>query len=258
MKKYLLLLLFTKPLFALYMGNPSAPEMIEEGFFFCKENYFSVKGGYQRDWVFDRNMKAVSKISGRLDDFEYTADQGVLTFDLINMIEIYGSFGAAKFYSSNRPSGMGVRHEYQSYDQFTWGAGLKGSLYTWKGLTFGINGAYQKAKPSIKWITSNGALVTPIEGSKISFYEWQVGVGASYEIDIFNPYLGVKYSNAGALFKHLPPGFLPTGRHFKTKNRRKFGMVLGTTLSNGNRFAANVEARLIDEQALTLAASIKF
>jgi hypothetical protein len=100
--------------------------------------------------------------------------------------------------------------------------------------------------------------VTPRAGSKISFYEWQLGVGASYEVDIFNPYLGVKYSNAGARFKHLPPGFLPTGRHFKTKNRRKFGMVLGTTLSNGNRFAANVEARLIDEQALTLAASIKF
>lgn len=35
-------------------------------------------------------------------------------------------------------------------------------------------------------------------------------------------------------------------------------MVVGTTLSNGNRFAATVEARLIDEQSITLAAEVKF
>ena len=35
-------------------------------------------------------------------------------------------------------------------------------------------------------------------------------------------------------------------------------MVMGTTLSSGNRFAATVEARLIDEQSITLAADIKF
>lgn len=107
-------------------------------------------------------------------------------------------------------------------------------------------------------MTTNGALVNPQGNSKICFYEWQVGLGASYQIDFFIPYLGAKWSNAGASFKHLPAGFLPTGSYFKTKNRRKFGMVIGTTLSTSNRFAATVEARLIDEQSITLAADIKF
>lgn len=217
-----------------------------------------MKAGYQRDWVFDRNMKAVSKISGRLDDFEYIADQGVLTVNLIDRIEVYGSVGAARFYASNRPSGAGVRNEYQSYDQFAWGLGLRGTIYEWKGLSFGMNACYQKAQPDIKWITTNGALVNPPSGSKIRFYEWQIGAGASYQVDMFIPYIGAKWSNAGANFKHLPQNFLPTGRHFKTKNRRKFGMVIGTTLSTSNRFAATVEARLIDEQSITLAADIKF
>ena len=258
MKKWLFLLILTKPLLGLYMGNPSAPQIIEEGFFFCKENWFAVKAGYQRDWVFDRNMKAVSKISGRLDTFEYIADQGVLTVNLIDRIELYGSTGAMRISASNRPSGAGARQEYQTYDQFTWGVGLRGNFYDWKGLSFGIDGCYQRAQPNIKWITSNGALVNPRAGSRVVFYEWQIGLGASYQIDMFIPYIGAKWSNAGAKFKHLPSGFLPTGRHFKTKNRRKFGMVVGTTLSSGNRFAATVEARLIDEQSITLAADIKF
>ncbi|MCB1107555.1 MAG: hypothetical protein KDK76_05625 [Chlamydiia bacterium] len=257
MKKWLFILIFTKPLMALYMGNPASPGMIEEGFFFCKENWFAVKGGYQRDWVFDRNMKAVSKISGRLDDFKCLADQGALVINLINRIEVYGSAGAAHFFASNRPSGSGVKQEYQTYNQLTWGFGIRGEVYAWNQLSFGVSGKCQIARPNIKWMTTNGALVNPRDGSRVSFYEWQIGTGVSYQIDMLIPYLGVKYSNAGAHFKHLPSGFLPSGHHFKVKNRRKFGMVIGTSFSTGNRFAATVETRFIDEQSITLAAEVR-
>ncbi len=257
MKKWLLLFLLSPKLFALYMGNPSAPEIIDEGVFFCKENWFAVKAGYQRDWVFDRNMKAVSKVSGRMDGFDVISDQGVLTINLFDRVELYGSAGAARFHATHRPT-KGVRNEYETHDQFTWGMGARGAFLIWKGLSFGFDGTYQRAHPTIKWMTTNGAPVNPRSGSKLTYHEWQVGLGASYQVDFFIPYIGVKYSNAGGRFKHLPFGFLPTGRHFKTKNRRKFGMVLGTTLSNGNRFAATVEARLIDEQSITLAAEVKF
>ncbi len=256
MKKWLFLLLISPKLFALYMGNPSAPEIIHEGFFFSSENTLAVKVGYQRDWVFDRSMKAVSKVSGRLDDFDYISDQGVLTFNLIDWVELYGSAGAARFHAVNRPM-RGVGHEYQTHDQFIWGVGVRGIIARWKGVTFGINGAYERAHPTIKFITENGVPINGA-GSRFNYHEWQVGAGASYQIDLFIPYLGLKYSNAGARFKHLPPGFLNTGRFFKTKSRRKFGMVVGTTISNGNRFAATVEARLIDEQSITLAAEVKF
>ena len=255
MKKWLFLLGITNSVFAMYMGNPALPSVIEEGFFFSKENWLAVKLGYQRDWVFDRDMKAVSRISGRMDDFELTSDQGVLTFNIIDRIELYGSAGAARVYAANRPM-RGVRNEFESHDQFMWGIGLRGLFATWGNASFGADIAYERAHPTMKWITTNGTPVNPSGGSKITYYEWQVGVGASYQIDLFTPYVGVKYSNAGARFKHLPVGFLPNTRHFKTKNRRKFGMALGTTLSTGSRFSASVEARVIDEQSITLSANV--
>lgn len=257
MKKWIFFLFLTPQLFALYMGNPSSVEVIDQGFFFSKENWLAVKAGYKRDWVFDRNMRAVSKISGRMDDFDFISDQGILTINLIDRIEVFGSAGAARFHAAHRPS-SGIRHEYETHDQFTWGIGGRGLLFSWKGASLGVEGSYQKAHPSIKWMTVNGAPISPSPGSKLAYHEWQVGMGVSYQIDLFIPYIGAKYSNAGASFRHLPSGFLTTGRHFKTKNRRKFGMAIGTTLSNGNRFAATVEARLIDEQSITLAAEAKF
>lgn len=239
------------------MGNPSSPEIINEGFFFSSENWLAIKAGYQRDWVFDRNMKAVSKVSGRMDSFDFTADQGVLIFNLIDRIELYGSAGAARFHATHRPR-PGVFYEYETDDQLTWGIGLRGTFASSKGASFGIDGAYQRAHPTMKWMKANGTPVNPRKATKLSYNEWQIGFGASYQIDLFIPYVGVKYSNATACFKHFPSGFLKTGRHFKTKNRRKFGMVIGTTLSNGNRFGATVEARLIDEQSITIAAEVKF
>lgn len=257
MKRWLFLLLLSPKLFALYMGNPSAPEIVNEGFFFCPENWLAVKAGYQRDWVFDRNMRAVSKVAGRMDDFDFIADQGVLTINLIDRIELFGAAGAACFHASHCPR-PGVRHEYKTQDQFTWGVGLRGTFASWKGASFGINGAYQRAHPTMKWVTVNGAPVSLSDGAKLSYAEWQVGLGVSYQIDSFIPYIGAKYSNAAARFKHLPEGLLSTGRYFKAKNRRKFGMAVGTTLSNGDRFSSTIEVRLIDEQSITLAAEVKF
>lgn len=235
---------------ALYSGNPTAPSIIEEGFFFCKENVVAIKAGYQRDWVFNRGMKSI-------DEFSYLEDQGVLTFNFFDRLELYGSLGAASFDITDIPT-KGVRNEYNTHDQFAWGLGLRGIIYAWENISLGADVKYGRAQPTLRYMTSNGVPTHPHSGSKLNFHEWQIGIGASYQIDIFYPYLTVRYSNATAHLKHLPPGFLEGTRHFTMKNRRKFGLSLGCTLSNGSRFSGLVETRFIDEQAITLAGEVKF
>src|SRR5579872_7172584 len=39
---------------ALYQGNPSLPEIIDEGFFLPSDLFMGIKIGYQRDQVFNR------------------------------------------------------------------------------------------------------------------------------------------------------------------------------------------------------------
>lgn len=257
MKWLLFLLIFSSKIFSLYMGNPSAPEVVNEGCFFSVENWLAVKAGYQRDWVFERTMKAVSKISGRMDCFSFVSDQGVLTVNVIDRIELYGSAGATHLHAAYC-SRSNVLYEYKTHDQLTWGIGLRGIFASFEKVSLGIDGVYQRAHPAMQRITVNGAPVKDSSAARLFYSEWQIGLGISYQQDPFIPYIGVKYANATARFHHLPLGALTTGGHFKVKNRRKFGMVLGTTGSNGKYFGSTVEIRLIDEQSITLAAEVKF
>ena len=139
-------------MYALYKGNPALPAIIEQGFFFSIENWFAVKAGYERDWVFNRDMRAVSDISGRIDNFNYIADQGLLVFNLIDRFELYGSSGAIRISASHIPT-SGIRNEYQTHDQVTWGIGGRGLFAQWENASFGIDIKYQRAHPSIKWMT---------------------------------------------------------------------------------------------------------
>lgn len=245
------------PVWASYMGNPALPGLVEEGFFFCSENMFAVKAGYQRDWVFDRGMKAISKMSGRIDDFGLTSDQGVLILNIAERVDLYGTAGAARFLVSHRLL-EGCRDVYRSRDQLMWGAGVRALLATWGQASCGIQMNYECAQPKIQWMTRNGSLLRNSSKGTLCYHAWQVGFGGAYQMELLSPYIGVKYSNVSAEFKNLPLEIFPGARHFTIKNRRKFGVVMGTTFSTGAHFSANVEVRVIDEQSLTLAADMKF
>ena len=234
----LLLLTFQVKTSALYVGNPALPNILQEGLFFSKDNAISIKTAYQRDWVFNMNMKAVSNISGAIDDFTNFSDQGVILVNFFNHISLYGSIGAMRIYASHIPR-AGVQNMYQTDNQLTWGIG-------------------GRATPSIKWMTQNGTPFTPNARSSIDFNQWQIGLGASYQISIFYPYLSVKYLNANSFFNHLPAHFFSNTNHFKTSNRKKFGIALGTTISTGSIFDLSVEAQLIDQEAFTLTGEIRF
>ena len=263
MKSWLFFLLLSSKLFSLYMGNPSASQLIDEGFFLCKSNDVAIKAGYQRDWVFDRKMKDVSYGEGgsQIDHFDWIAEQGVCTLNLFNRLEIYGSAGTASFHSCDIDMNRITEcTEYQTDDRLIWGCGFRGILSSWKGVTLGIQGAYQRASHKINWIKMNGTpIATNPNTPRLLYHEWQLTFGASYQIALFHPYIAGKYASAqGHFFGRYDWEQPKTNLLGTIKNKGKFGMVLGTTFSNENRFGATVEIALIDQQSITVAGELKF
>lgn len=245
------LFLYIPSLFALYSGNPSAPLLIEEGLFFSKDNWLSIKLGSERDWVFHKTM------SRSVDTFSSISDQGVLLINFLNFVQLSTSVGAARFHLAHIPV-QGVRSEYQTHNQLMWGVGLRSVIYSWEKVTLGGEIKYGRAHPTLRLMAVNGMPAYLVEKAKLHFHEWQIGCGASYQVGIFFPYILVKYGKTKTLLDHLPPTSLLTTSQLTLKNRRKIGMGLGCSLSNLNRFALTVEVRLIDEQAISLAGEVKF
>ncbi len=242
--------------FALYMGNPAEPEIIEKGMFIPQDAVISVKIGYQGDFIFDRRLRAYDGVQGRMDRFNVHSDQGVLTLSFFDRLDIYGSVGALETNFSHRPKPGHQRREYESGSQMTWGVGGRAILFKWGNTDVGMQGGFQWANPHIKWDALNGESFTT--DAVLRYREWQIGVAASHQIDLFTPYLGVKYSHVFGLLSQLRSNLELPKRSFKLRNRDYFGLVLGVTLSPKRWIDLTCEVRMIDEQAITIDGNLKF
>lgn len=241
---------------ALYLGNPAAPEIIEEGFFIPEDTFLKVKVGYQLDVTFDRRLKSYAGADARVDQYEMIMNQGVVTLNAVDRVEGYASVGAVKSTFSHRPQPNHARREYQTNERVTWGVGGRIILFEWGNSFIGIAGGYQWAFPHIKWDALDGAAFTT--SATMKYREWQVGLGIAHQVDFLVPYAAVKYSNVQAKLSSLRSNLELNHSHFKMRNRSHYGLVLGCTLTTGKIFDFTIESRMIDEQAISFAGNAKF
>ena len=240
--------------FALYNGNPAEPELIEEGLFIPDDFCLAVKLGYQGDIVFDRKLRAYNGASGRMDESRLYIQQGVLTLNMIQKLELYVSLGAINAFFTNRPHFDEKRREYQTDNRLAWGTGGRLVLFNWDAATVGLNGSYFQGYPHLKWDALNGVSF-PSEAN-VKYHEWQVGLGVSYQVDLFCPYISATYSDVRARISRISSNMQLHSSHFKMRSRDKFGMALGCSLTNAKIVDINLEVRLIDEAAVILAGNI--
>ncbi|MCI0382186.1 MAG: hypothetical protein L0207_03940 [Chlamydiae bacterium] len=249
--------LCTSKVFGLYFSNPLEPDLVDQGFFIPKDFFLGLKAGYQRDMVLDRKLRVKSGVvKGRVDEFQFLMDQGVITLNFLNRLETYGSLGSMNAFVRHRPHVDHRIREYQTSDHLTWGVGGRLLLFNWESATFGIDGKYQRGYPHVKWNSIGGEAFST--GARLLYREWQVGFGVSYEIDFLIPYAAFTYSSARATMKKVKPNMQLGTSRFTMKSREFFGLCLGFSLTPGKYFDINVETQLFSEQGYTLSGNLKF
>lgn len=261
-KKLLILLTLIShfPLFSLYNGNPSMPEMPEEGYFISKESWLTIKAGYEGDIVFSREMELThhhSNVKEHVKSFESWMNSGTLTLGFTDRVELYTALGTTSAKIKQHPhSDQSV--EYRTRNHFAWLAGMRAIAAYWGDLQLGLDAKYLQTLPDMHEIKLNGTRV-PVSGAHVDYREWQVGLGLSYKWRFFIPYFGVKYSDVRAKFKHLHSlSTIFPKKHFTMKNEDPIGLFVGFGLSAERIFALNLEFRFLDETAGTVSADIRF
>lgn len=240
---------------ALPVGNPAEPQMIDQGFWISQDALVGIKVGYEGDRVADRKMRANGNARGRIDEMLLTLDQGVVTLNYLDRLELYGSVGSMNGELSFRPHFDQQRRHYQTHDGWTAGGGGRFLLAQWGKAVIGIDGKIQWANPGMKWVTVNGQSFNT--GGHLKYLEWQVSFALSYTADWLTPYLGVKYSNAHATVNGISKAVY-SHSHFNMINRDRFGIALGATLSPCKKFDIFAEVQMIDEQAFSLGGNLRF
>lgn len=234
------------------VGNPADPKLLENGIIMQSEDAnFSVRAGYQGDFVFDRKLKD-------LDDSEITSHSGIVALNLMKKVDVYGSLGAStgefvETYGSTRV-------EYETETSWGWGVGAKAILFEKDNTTIGLDGRYFNAEPDLDKIIIDGVSYSVPSGSvtkaSIEYDEYQIALGIAQKFDMFVPYGGVKYSKAKAKLLATISGTDYASEDADSED--EFGLFVGCSIVPMDSVSINVEGRFIDEEALTVSGQIRF
>lgn len=248
-------------LIAAPVGNPSFPELLEEGYFISSKSPLDLRVGYEGDFIGDALMKQQEEGSGRVDNYRQETNSGLATLNISDRVDLYGVFGSSRVCCDWRFMATDLtinRVQLETGYHFLWAAGGRAIVLKWGGTVFGVGARYNAASLKPAWTSVNG-LPIPTAGTCLRWREWQIDFDVSHQIEIFVPYIGVKYSSSFTKIGVFPVEISSSGSGvIHMKNRRPVGLVIGCALTSGKYFMLNIEGRLIDETAATIVGDFRF
>lgn len=249
--KIFLGLLLSSSIFAAPVGNTSFPDLIERGFFSCGNQGLNFRFGYEGDFVSDGKMQHAR----RVDDYQQWTNSASITLNFLERMDLYSVLGSSKTKAKWRFEAGEIIHRIQleTASNFLWALGGRAILYEWCNTSLGFGGRFSSCNYQPTFLNQDG-VDYEVSGPKCEWEEWQINMDISYKIHLFTPYIGVKYDHARTNFSHF---VIPLGRD-TLENRTPFGLYLGCALSNQNYFMFNIEARLVNEEAVTVSSDFRF
>lgn len=259
--------------YALPVGNPSEASLLSDGIFFegnCGDpcdpciswcDSFSLRLGFYGDYVFNRHMEVRSD-GPDIEDVEIFTNAAYFALNFWNRFDVFATVGSTNFELDTNASAFGgtngARFELESDSACaSWSVGGRATLWECGCTSLGLEGQYFRANPDVKRITTASALSAYPEYSA-RYHEWQVGLGVSHRINIFVPYVAVKWSRAR--WDLGGETFVLSGTNVTQdlENKKSWGYAVGVSLIDCEKAALTVEGRFADEKAVYVNGQIRF
>jgi major outer membrane protein len=257
---------------------------------------FSFRFGFYGDYVFNRHLGLdldngrdddddSNRLGGQVEHLSMWTNAGYIALNFWNRLDIFSSLGTTKFFmdtnlkdfvvASPVPGlvGSNGRIEVETDSHFSWSVGARATLWECGCTCLGIEGQYFQCQPNITRITlDSDDSFYPFESNndnesdRQKYWEWQVGLGLSHRINMFVPYVAVKWAGAKWNFKSDRDTFTFSGRPFDgtvvnlrpLENDKLWGFAAGVSLVDCDKAAVTVEGRWGDEKAVYVNGQIRF
>ena len=273
MKKLLVLFagLTCHSLYASPVLSPNAAAVHTDGVFFCDDcSCYSLRAGFRGDYVFDRKLSTSDALAD-IENFSLMSNEGVVTLNFWDRLDIYGLVGASSYegsdsYTSTRGLGS-TRNEATSTSSAIWGVGARATILEYNfgccgtsylGADINYESIGSSKSSSVTW---NGA---PVSGLNLTgnYKETQISLQIGHRIAMLTPYIAAKWSNA--IFNVRSSSFTIQGRPLPASQRgsrntgNHWGYAVGVLLIDAGRMSVTAEARFIDEKAMTIMGEFRF
>jgi len=258
--KYLFSLLFTFPLFGIFVSNPSDTHLFQDGFFLGKCDWLTFRLGYVNEYVLKSRCKYEFQREGEPTeklDAEMLNYYGVATFNILSRLDLKVIGGSVR---------MEIDEQIFPKREPAWGVGAALLLFKSCLFDFTIDGKYlcSYQKPTYFVIED---MLAPLVDTKLQldYEEWQVSLAMSYKTDCIIPYIGVTYfdcrlkPNCYDLLVTLPNiPFLFDVTYKSFNSRKNWGLVLGASIYACDRASLTIEARNFDQTSVNGILQVRF
>ena len=263
--------------YALPVGNPSDASLLCDGLFLeghCGDpcdpciswcEAFSVRLGFYGDYVFNRHMEINRhEDSSDVEHTQISTNAAFVAANFWDRLDIFATFGATNMIIDTNASAFGgpngTRLEIETESDFSWSVGARGTIWECGCTSLGAEAQYFETRPDIRRVTL--ASVTSSYPDAIlnaKYQEWQVGVGISHRINMFVPYIALKWSHAKTDMDNAIFGGTLTGvTLYKNESKKHIGYAVGVSLVDCEKASLTVEGRFGDEKALYVGGQIRF
>ena len=268
MKKLLVLFagLTCHSLYASPVLSPNAAAVHTNGVFFCDDcSCWSLRAGFRGDYVFDRKLSVGGL--GEIDNFSLMSNEGVVTLNFWDRLDIYGLVGEATPGMHNVVAGSNDFYnettDYYWSARTIWGVGARATILEYNfgccGTSYlGADINYESIGSSSGSSTDNGA--PSLNRFNANYKETQVSLQIGHKIAMLTPYIAAKWSNAiVGINLTVPSGaFAGTYRSLLRNSGNHWGYAVGVLLIDAGRMSVTAEARFIDEKAMTIMGEFRF
>jgi hypothetical protein len=217
----------------------------------------------QGDWVTDRDIELGTGDTGELEIDFYGGKIGLSVMDRVDIY--WGLYQGSNPEFNFQTGGSNVNFELD--DELFWEAGINADLIEVPFEDLGtmsvfVDADYRTSLDDLEFenVKVGGTTYSSAELSDVSdveWKEWQVALGGSFSLfDTFTPYAGVLYTDskiegtATAGATEYPLG--------DAENEDEFGAFVGASVSAGEMFALDLQARFVGETAYTVSGTFKF
>lgn len=256
---FLLFLLFSANLFALYTGNPAGPSLLRHGMVTPINSLVTITTGYVYTKVWDMDLTPKDLPPDvtleKIGDTEMLSNFASVGLILLRRLEVYSYLGVSKESIDWKSRLPFTSNELETKNHFSFSVGAKAIMLQFGGTVFSLDFQYFTLPSTDKLLPKIVNLYMPIPLGKqyLNMDQWQVAAGLASKIGPFCPYIGGKYSKV-----RLKVNSTEGIPNLAFRNRNNWGLFAGASINFGTLLSATGEIRWFDEKGASAAVSMVF
>jgi hypothetical protein len=260
MRRFLFFFCFFSYGYCTFIGNPALPALEHLGLIRECPDWWSIRLAYFGEYVYDQKFHeefVIDDVVQTSSDVKLWTQAGILTFNLLSRIDLYGIVGGTR---------LKIDNDVLTKQHFAWGFGTKIIILQENCFRLGCDIKYFQSEQKPNFIQSENLAYNVTEDFYFKYHEIQAAIGVSYQRKYISPYANVSYLIAklnpqptDKVYVRLPMMNVEVDVPIKSATTSNhWGLAIGANIIDLEKATIAIEWRALNQNSINASFEIRF